>query len=168
MIRDEADFEALFREHYAPLCRFVVRYTEDAAFAEEIVQDTLLTLWRDRAELRVHTSLRAYLYASARNRALNHLKRLGRQRAFEESQQAEPASAPPLQGDDLERAEVAEQVRVAVAALPPRVREVVDLRWGKQWSYAEIAEAMGIGQKAVEALVTRAKKELRQRLREIE
>ena len=71
-----AELERVFRSHHAPLCGFLSRYVA-AAEAEELVQETFLRLWNDRQSLAVHTSLRAYLYASARNRALNHLKRQG-------------------------------------------------------------------------------------------
>ena len=73
---ESSALEALFREYYGPLCAFVSRYTTSDV-AEELVQETFLQLWKDRANLRIHSSLRAYLYASARNRALNHLERQG-------------------------------------------------------------------------------------------
>jgi RNA polymerase sigma-70 factor (ECF subfamily) len=165
---DSSALEALFREHYGPLCGFVSRHTASDV-AEELVQETFMQLWRDRATVSIHTSLRAYLYASARNRALNHLERQGVERRWSESEtlRLTHASAEPDAERTLESAEVSARVRNTVAELPARLRETVELRWGRQWSHAEIAEAMGISVKGVEANVARAKAMLRASLQDL-
>jgi RNA polymerase sigma-70 factor, ECF subfamily len=159
---DAVEFERVFRATYAPLCRFVSRYVEPAV-AEEIAQETYLRLWNDRERLDVRTSLRAYLFAAARNRALNHLKHLGVEQRWAEAETAASggAHAEADAPERLDRAEVAQRVGRVVEGLPPRLRETVDLRWGEGLTHAEIAEAMGVTVKAVEANVARAKAALR-------
>ncbi|MBK6830838.1 MAG: hypothetical protein IPG92_08935 [Flavobacteriales bacterium] len=75
---DRTAFEALFRLHYRPLCAFAVQYVKDADKAEDLVQDLFFRLWLDRAKLTITTSLKAYLFASVRNRCLNAVKSAGR------------------------------------------------------------------------------------------
>src|SRR5687768_1996937 len=132
---DAAEFERVFRSTYAPLCRFLARYVDPPA-AEEIAQETFLRLWGDRHALQIHTSLRAYLFASARNHALNQLKRTDVHERWSEAEAAalESAHVEPDAPQALERAEVGARVRTVVDRLPPRLRETVDLRWGRGWS----------------------------------
>jgi RNA polymerase sigma-70 factor (ECF subfamily) len=160
---DRAEFERVFRAHYTSLCAFVSRVAGSPHVAEELVQETFLRLWINRERLELHTSLRAYLFAAARNRALNHVKRaaLEQRSSDPESAGADAADAEPAALRTVETAELRDRVRAAVARLSPRLRETVELRWGRQWSHAEIAEAMGISIKAVEANLTRARAALR-------
>ena len=74
--RDRAAFATLF-DHFGPrLNGFLLRQGCDAALAEEIVQDTLTTLWR-KAELfdPAKSSLSTWLYRIARNRRIDLARR---------------------------------------------------------------------------------------------
>src|SRR5687767_5400857 len=68
---DTRALELLFREHYAALCEFSVRYVRQPSLAEELVQDVFADLWARRERWYVHGSVCAYLFAAVRNRALN-------------------------------------------------------------------------------------------------
>ncbi|MEP6494882.1 MAG: sigma-70 family RNA polymerase sigma factor [bacterium] len=68
---DDVAFESLFRAHYAELCRFAYQYVRSSEAAEDLVQDVFAGLWAARETVTVTTSVRAYLYAAVRNRAIN-------------------------------------------------------------------------------------------------
>jgi RNA polymerase sigma-19 factor, ECF subfamily len=72
--RDVAEFEALFRTHYAALCDFVYGYVRSRAVAQELVQDLFLRLW-ERVGTPAAALAASYLYTAARNRALGYLRR---------------------------------------------------------------------------------------------
>src|SRR5687768_9073881 len=120
---NDLSFESLFREHYGRLCSFAYGYTHSAADAEEVVQSAFLALWSNRERIDVHTSLRAYLFASVRNHALNRSARARlEQRWYDEeaaAQSKEPASTEPTADRKLESAEVKQRVQAAIAELPP-------------------------------------------------
>src|ERR1700689_4645051 len=72
---DREAYERVFRAHAAGLTTFVERYVRSPDVAEELVQDLLLAVWRDRARWDPAGSIGGYLYRAARNRAFNWLKR---------------------------------------------------------------------------------------------
>jgi len=163
---DERAFEALFHAHYAPLCRFLREYLRSPAVIEELVQDLFLRLWRDRARLPVRGSVRAYLYVSARNSALNHLRHERFVRRLQSRWAAgdrEPSLEPGARTPEGEAAahELAGAIRSAIQSLPERARLAATLRWEHQLSYAEIAEIMEISVKGVENQLGRIMKALR-------
>lgn len=166
---DEAAFARLFHRYYATLCAFAIRYTGTRTPAEEVVEDVLTRLWEVRAELDVRESLRSYLYAAVRNRALNRAR--GERvegRALERALangtmpgMAQPQS--PLD-EEVQADEFAAAVERAVEELPPRTREVFLLHRQRGLTYVRIADQLGITPKTVENLLGRALKHLRRRL----
>jgi RNA polymerase sigma-70 factor, ECF subfamily len=166
---DDRAFEGVFREHYGPLCAFAVRYTQDAALAEELVQDLFADLWARRATWAPRTGAeRAYLLAAIRNRALNLRKRQAVERDWEAGEavaEVRELHPNPARADHgLEVAELEQQVHAALESLPERCRLVMHLRWREQLSYTQVAEIMGISVKGVENQLARGLKALREKL----
>ena len=162
---DERALESLFRTHYASLCDFAARYVGDGARAEELVQDLFADLWVRRQSLQVRDSVRAYLFAAVRNRALNVRRRdamesdWGQDEAVAEvrSLHSTPQSAEAA----VEHADLRSRLDAALASLPERCRLVMHLRWREQMPYAEIASVMGISVKGVENQLARGLAALR-------
>ena len=159
---DQAAFDDIFRAHYPALVASAEAMLRDRAAAEEVVQDVLLELWRRRETLAIDTSLRAYLFRATRNRALNRIRHERVQR------RGEPilaiADAPAPADVALAEHEIDDAVRRAIAALPPRCREVFELSRIRGLRYLEIAETLGISVKTVEAQMGKALRILRDRL----
>ncbi|HLL96339.1 MAG TPA: sigma factor, partial [Spirosoma sp.] len=59
---DERAYEVVFRQHYAPLCRYARQFLSDSDEAEEEVQAMFLALWERRDSLIITTSLKSYLF----------------------------------------------------------------------------------------------------------
>ena len=166
---DMRAFEQLFRVHYAPLCRFAYRYLLDTGLAEDLVQDLFAHLWADRARLELRGSVRAYLFAAVRNRALNMRKRQLVERDWVRDEALPDVRAlhrpPPAADRALDARERDAELRSAIESLPERCRMVMRLRWQEQMSHGEIASIMGISLKGVENQLARGLQALRQRLR---
>jgi RNA polymerase sigma-70 factor, ECF subfamily len=166
---DERAFEAIFRVWYAPLVRFALRIVADRSQAEEVVQDTMLALWQKRARLHNHASAHAWLFRATRNRALNVV----RHDAVVMREQPRLISTLRLAASDgvpdvdraLAEAELQAAIDAAVDALPARCRDVFVLSRKHGMRQSEIAAALGISIKTVEAQMTNALRALRAKLR---
>ena len=163
---DERAFETLFRTHYHALCEFATRYVHESALAEELVQDLFADLWTKRATWSIRESVRAYLFAAARHRALNLRKRQIMESDWEQDQASDVHvlhPVPEMADAALERADLRARLDAALEALPERCRLVMHLRWREQMRYAEIAAVMGISVKGVEIQLARGLAAIRQR-----
>jgi RNA polymerase sigma-70 factor, ECF subfamily len=159
----EDAFDTIFRTHYPPLVRFAESILGDRPSAEETAQDVMLELWRRRESLDVETSLQAYLFRAARNRALNSIRHDNVMRRKESAIAALTTPAQPSDRATLER-EIDTAVRHAIETLPPRCREVFRLSREAGLTYAEIAGTLDISVKTVEAQMGKALRVLRDHL----
>ena len=64
----------LFDNYYNSLCNHALRLVKDASVAEDVVQEVMMNIWKKRAQIKIESSLKAYLYRSVTNRSLNHLR----------------------------------------------------------------------------------------------
>lgn len=160
---DEHAFEEIFRAWYPTLVRIAGALLKDREQAEEIVQDVLLELWRRREQLSGEGSAHAYLIRSTRNRALNairHAKIEKREAPYLASPDSSPASA----FADLEGEEIGVALNRAIDGLPDRCREVFRMSRMQGLKYSEIATALGVSVKTVEAHMGRALRLLREQM----
>ena len=160
---DSAAFDAIFRTWYGPLVGTAERMLRDRAVAEELVQDVMLELWRRRETLASDGSAQAYLFQATRNRVLNHLRHLKIEQRSEPDVRGESSSTPQADVGVVEE-ELDVAVQRAVQSLPDRCREVFELSRVHGLKYAEIARALGISVKTVEAQMGKALRTLRERL----
>ena len=75
---DEEAIRIIFDTFYDELCLYAAGFTKSFPFAEEIVEDVFISLWKNAAGLTITTSLRSYLYKSVYHGCLKFLKSEGR------------------------------------------------------------------------------------------
>jgi RNA polymerase sigma-70 factor (ECF subfamily) len=160
---DAEAFDAIFRAHYAHLVGVAEGMLGDRAAAEEIAQEVMLELWRRRESITLEVSLRAYLFRATRNRALNYIRHERVARRSQPHLVPERAAAP-IADAELVQQEIDTALREAMAELPARCREVFELSRVHGLRYAEIARALDISVKTVEAQMGKALRVLRERL----
>ena len=151
-----AAFRELFDRYYAPLCRFAACWFHDRTSAEEIVLDTFTHIWQHAGELRISTSVRAYLFRAVRNRD-------ERTDGIPIGKGPEPLFTNP-EALQLEADEMLLLIAEAVSQLPDRCREVFRKSREEGLSNAAIANQMRISVKTVEAQITKALRRIRETL----
>jgi RNA polymerase sigma-70 factor (ECF subfamily) len=155
-------------EEYVPrLYRFALRLTNDPHAAEDLTQETVLRAWRRQGILRNPRAARVWLFRILVNLWRDQLRRsrLPVARAGPLAQEQPSRSPPPdrkaAEQDDLRR------VLEAVAALPPRQREVLHLGACEGLSAGEVADVLGISPDAVKASLCLARQRLRHQLSDL-
>ncbi len=71
---DRDSFDQLFHQYFHRLSAFCYQYISDVAIAEDLVQDTFISLWDKRADFDHPLALKSFLYTTVRNKCLNHIK----------------------------------------------------------------------------------------------
>jgi RNA polymerase sigma factor (sigma-70 family) len=141
----DASFEALYRELRDDLFAYVVGLLRDRHAAEDVTALAFERAYRRRARFdRRRGSPRAWLFAIARNAALDELRRRRHLARFS----GEPADRPGA-GPADEAAEVGFRraaLRDAIAALSARERELIALKFFAGLSNAEIAAVIGVSE----------------------
>lgn len=162
--RDREAFTRLF-DFFAPrLQAYLVRQGSSPAMAEEIAQDTMVTLWR-KSELfdPAKSSLSTWLYRIARNRRIDLLRRDRTTLMEPDDPVFDVVDDVDLEGglDALQREEA---VRAAMKDLPEEQLSLVRLAFFDGLSHSEIAESTGLPLGTVKSRIRLAFTRLRRRL----
>lgn len=155
---------ALMDRHLHRVTALAGRLTGNAADAEDVAQEVFLRVWRHSAGWKSGQAKYAtWLYRVTLN--LCH-DRLRRRRETDMETMDELPGASPGQEAQLQRADVARRVAEALAALPERQREAVVLSYYQDLGNIEAAEVLEISVEALESLLSRGRRKLRELLRD--
>jgi RNA polymerase sigma-70 factor, ECF subfamily len=167
-----ATFEALkFEELAMPLFdqlyNFARWLTQDTAEAEDLVQETYTKALRGFSSFQLGTNFRAWMYRILRNSFLSSRTGLRTTVAIdgEEGENLLPAETNTPESVLIEQAD-RETVQQALADLPVPAREILLLCEIEEMSYQEIAETLAVPIGTVMSRLFRARKALRELLRE--
>jgi len=165
---DEASFKVVYNHFYPKLFYFVHEYIPHKDLAEDIVQDTFLTLWKKRLQLSPDTNLNAWLYTVAKNNSLKKIRdEKYRKAIFKEVQwtgfelELNAGALAKLDTSNLSFSEIKRIIQTTLDNLPPQSRMVFELSRVEKKKNKEISDEMGISVKTVEGHMTKALKILR-------
>ena len=168
---NEKVFEQIVREYWSRMFKFALIYTQNNETSQELVQDTFLVLWNNRAILKDNTNLITYLMVVLRNKCLNLLEQTRiRQLYIEEIddetiyQRAnlyvlQDEASQIVESEDLHKA-----IERALSKLPEKTREIFMLSRYDGLKNQQIAETKNISQKTVEYHISKALQILKEEL----
>ncbi len=168
---NEKVFEQIVREYWPRMFKFALIYTQNNETSQELVQDTFLVLWNNRAILKDNTNLITYLMVVLRNKCLNLLEQTRiRQLYIEEIddetiyQRAnlyvlQDEASQIVESEDLHKA-----IERALSKLPDKTREIFMLSRYDGLKNQQIAETKNISQKTVEYHISKALQILKEEL----
>lgn len=157
-------FEELVSRHQQSALNVAYHFLSDHALAEDIAQEAFLRVLAGAARYRPLASFRTYLFSVIWHLCVD-LRRKKVPRPLE--------SLPPRESDAEGPADAALRderraiVAAAVGQLPSRQRMALVLKHYENLSYEEIARTIGCSVRAVDALLVRAKRKLREALRDV-
>jgi len=170
---DEAAFAELIKLHERRVFRLLYRMMGSREDAEDLTQETFLSLHRHGHRFRAEARFSTFVYRVAANAALNRRRSLGRGRA-----RIDKLKHRQLAGDDLPSsprnpedstlgAELTDHVKVALDELSPSLRMPVVLYDIEGLAYGEIAKILGIAEGTVKSRIHRARLALREHLKQL-
>jgi RNA polymerase sigma-70 factor (ECF subfamily) len=137
---DQQAMSELYDRYAKVVYAVALRVLQDAAGAEDVVQDVFLQLWRNPDAFDASRgSLAAWLAVISRHRSIDRLRK---RRPETDIEDCVIASGPDLR-DEVERSLVIEKVRVVLAEMNPDQRKVLELAFFQGLTHTEIAEKTG-------------------------
>jgi len=155
---NEESFEALFAAEYGRVAGIANRVLADSHEAEDVAQEVFIDFNRLHSASAPYAA--AWLYRAAAHKALNRVRGRRRRERRELSQATDESSRILDPQHMLEVSEDRRQVRQALARLAPKPATVLVLR-ASGLSYAEVAQALGVGIGQIGTLLRRAEAALR-------
>jgi RNA polymerase sigma-70 factor (ECF subfamily) len=159
---DGLAFDALVRLHLHAIHGYLFRLTGSRADAEDLAQETFLRVWQKAGNYRAgRVKVTTWLHTIAHRLAVDGFRR---KRELTATDIAEPIDP---HADPAERQAASEQQRLldqALGELPERQRAAILLCQVQGFSNAQAAEILGIKVRALESLLARARKTLRESL----
>jgi RNA polymerase sigma-70 factor, ECF subfamily len=160
---DPRAYRDLVERHVRGVHAFVYRMLGSRAEAEEVCQESFLRLWKQADSFVAHAKPSTWLYRVAHNLAIDRLRRR-REGSHPLGIEEVPTSERP--STHLYEKQVAQAVESALATLPERQRAAISLVHYQGLSNAEAADVLGVKVRALESLLARGRRELRDKLAE--
>lgn len=138
--RDALAFERLYRAYRPRLRHFLLRMTRRPALAEEVLDETMLVVWRKASAFDGTSKPSTWIFAIAWRQALKALRKLDEPgQPFDADELRSPAEGPE---GELHRQQLGMHLRAAMAGLSPDHRAVIELTYFHGYACREIAEIM--------------------------
>jgi RNA polymerase sigma-70 factor (ECF subfamily) len=158
---DRAAFRELSRRHLPSVVALARHITGNAADAEDIAQDALLRVWTYAPRWQPLAKFRTWLTRVVINLCLDRKRR---RTPLPLEAAGDPADNSPDAREQLEQSQRAQRITRAIDSLPERQRVAITLSYQQGLSNAEVAEILETTVSAVETLLVRAKRALRDML----
>ena len=155
-----AAFGEFLERHVQDVFLFAFSILKDAAMAEDLTQETFTRLWRNAGQWAPTGRPKSWLLRIAHNLCIDALRR----RKPEVELERADTLLPPVEASQeqaLYRSEVALNIKAAMFQLPERQRAALMLVYYADCSNAEAAEIMTINIDALESLLSRGRKRMK-------
>ena len=158
---DGGAFSELVTRYQTSVFNVCYRILHERGEAEDLAQETFIRAYNRLGQFDLEREFGPWVRRVTANLCLNHLESQKITAPLDEDRDADESIRPEKQVEARERSE---QIRVALASLPPNYRVVVELRHYQELSYDEIAAELKIPLSDVKSHLFRARKLLAEKL----
>ena len=164
-------FEEVFEREMMSVYKLAYVHVKDEAVAEDITQETFSRLWTNASKWKPEAQIKTWLLKVSRNLSIDVLRKkkndLKKQERFFVDQHTDLQTRQKHNYQIvMDRQQVSESINEALFSLPERQREALSLVYYTGCTGAEAAQVMGLTLSALESLLARARRNLRERLSE--
>jgi RNA polymerase sigma-70 factor, ECF subfamily len=159
--QDAQAMRTLFVRYNVRVFRFLLRILNDAAAAEDLVNEVFIEIWRHAGRFEARSKASTWILAIARHKAASALRRRSFDRldcgAYESIE--DPAADPEFAAQENQRGAI---LRDCLAQLPPAHRQILDLIYYREQSFSEAARIVGAPRNTVKTRAYHARKRVAQ------
>lgn len=172
---DAGAYRELVEKYQSRIYAMVCGMVRDREEAHDLTQDAFVKAFKNLERFRLEASFYTWLYRIASNLSIDWLRKQKRRKhdEFDEAKAArdstgmiDPVYQKQSPGKAMERSQLKERIFDAMETLSPEHRQIVLLREVEGYSYAEIADVMGIPEGTVMSRLFYARRKLQGLLRE--
>lgn len=155
-INSEQEFKEIFEKFFNPLVNFINQYIQNIENSREIVQITFLKLWDKKDSLTIESSVKNYLYRSAKNAMIDYIRKYEKLNIVSDEQERLINNLPDHDDSYLSPYLIRNEIYRAMEELKPKNKEIFRLSKFEGLTYEEIATHLNISKRSVEDNVARA------------
>jgi RNA polymerase sigma-70 factor (ECF subfamily) len=167
---NKKSFEDLYKQYFQALINYGFRITKNENLIEDAVQELFISIWNNRTNLSEVNEVKFYLFRSLKNRILRQLER----DIFDKSEDIDvyldflnSISEEQKKIDSEQFDANLETLQRAIAHLPIRQQEVINLKYYHDFTLDEIAKLMDVNKQSVSNLLFRSYAILRKHLKNL-
>lgn len=157
------DFEMRVLSMKDMIFRLAASMLGDRAEAEDVAQDILEKLWRQRASLDSYANVEAFVYATTRNGCIDRIRNRNLRRNKAEGIACETGQTSDI-SHGIEMRDTKAVLDRIIANLPEKQQLAIHLRDVEEMEFAEIAVITGMDEANVRVALSRARKTVREEL----
>lgn len=162
---DRNAFAEIYARYQTLLFQYAVKKLQDEEGAKDILQEVFVSLWNSRDKFLEEAPIAPFLYRSVLNKVLNVFRRDGISREYISSLQATIDERSGASADyRIREKDISAMIELEISNLPPRMREIFELRRKRYLSNKEIALELDISEHTVATHIKNALKILRKKL----
>lgn len=162
-----AAFAMLIQRHERSALAIAYAVVRDASLAGDVTQEAFLRAWQRMSELEDLDRFSAWLATIVRNLAMDHLRRLPRERSRDGDEPGIDPVSIANPADGLERDDRRSQINQALAGLDELTRSAVVLKYYEGLSSKQIGDLLELSPAAVDMRLSRGRELLREKLASI-
>jgi RNA polymerase sigma-70 factor (ECF subfamily) len=143
---------------------FAKKYLNDLDLSKGLIQDFFVKFYEKKNEIEINTSLKSYLYLSARNTCLNYIEKKNIQNRHHQIIQNNSSEISEEVNEKIEETELEHEIFKHVDKLPDQCKRIFKMSRVDCKKNKEIAEELNISKRTVETQISKALKVLRKEL----
>ena len=161
---DQKAFNILFRLYSARVYHFSYSYLKSTEEAEEIVQDTFIKIWENRATIDASYSFSGFIFTVAHHLILNRIRKIRNENHCKAVLAVSSVNTQNETEEKILHAELERVQQAALTELPPKRKIIYQMIREEGMTYKQVAEQLNISVKTVESQMTEAIKHFRAKL----
>ena len=169
---DQVAWEQIVRQHWRKVFNLAYKFVGLHDEAEDLTQDIFLKIFKALKTFDRRANFQTWLISISRNLCIDHYRSVRKERETMardvDASVLVPVSRERGPYGELEQVDLKHLIRVALAELPPTLRQAVVLRDLQEFTYQEIADQLGLPEGTVKSRINRGRLELARQLKRLQ